>query len=446
MNTSPSTLRRFFTLAVGIVLMLAGASAWAKQLKPTDYALSVTTDRAEPYYHRGETVTFTIKLTYKGETMKDANVKWRISKDGVEPPLQDGVVSMAEGFATVSGKLDEPGFLQCRADFVAPGESVPTARAAAAIDQLEIKPSMPVPDDFDAYWAGEKKKLADVPLNVRMTPVKSPFPGVECFDVQADGLGGPLSAYMARPAGAKPGTLPAIVLCHGAGVANSRLSVAAQWAKDGFIAIDFNAHGLPNGQPPAYYGDLYKGELKQYYLKNPESREGIFFHELFLRLQRAMDVVTAQPEWGQKILVANGRSQGGGQAIAAAGLDPRVTFFAAQIPAMCDHTGVMAGRINGWPKIVPMDNGKPDEKALQVARYFDGVNFATRTKAGAFFTVGFIDVSCPPGSVYAAYNAIRGKKAIVDNFRTGHISTPEGDDAVRTAILAYIKSAQAAAN
>ena len=429
--------------SLAVLGLLPVAPLAARQLKPTDYALTVTADRAEPFYHKGETVTFTIGLTCKGEPVKDAKVKWKISKDGLEPPLQEGTGTLESGTFTVSGKLDEPGFLQCRADVSIPGESISTGRAAAAIDQTEIKPSLPPPDDFEAFWAAQKKKLAAVPPNIKLTPVKSPMAGVEVFDVQADSIGKPMSGYLARPAGAAARSLPAMVLCHGAGVASSRLSMAAGWAKDGFLALDFNAHGLPNGQPAEFYAGLYKTELEKYYLKNPESRETIFFLGLFTRLMRAIDVLTSQPEWDGKILVANGRSQGGGQAIAAAGLDPRVTFFAAQIPALCDHTGVMAGRINGWPKLVPMTDGKPDEKSLQAARYFDGVNFAARTKAAAFFTVGFIDVSCPPSSVYAAYNAISGKKDILNNFRTGHVPTPEADAAVKAAILDYLKSAKA---
>lgn len=420
---------------IGFLGLMAGPLQ-AKQLKPTDYAIAVRADRDEPIYHKGEPVTFTVVLTHKGEPVKDAKVKWRISRDGLEPPLQDGVSET--GTFTVTGKLDEPGFLQCRADVSMPGESIPTGRAAAAIDPLEIPPSLPPPDDFEAFWSEQKKKLAAVPLDIKLTPVKSPIEGVEVFDVQAGCIGKPMSGYLARPIGAKPESLPAIVLCHGAGVYTSRLSVAAQWAKDGFIALDFNAHGLPNAQPREFYADLYQGELEKYFLKNPESRENIFFLELFTRLMRAMDVLTVQPEWDGKILVANGRSQGGGQAIAAAGLDPRVTFFAAQIPAMCDHTGVAAGRINGWPKLVPMSDGKPNEKSLQAVRYFDGVNFAARTEADAFFTVGFIDVSCPPTGVYAAYNAIRGEKKIENYFNSGHIATPEADAAVRDAVLAHV--------
>lgn len=151
------------------------------------------------------------------------------------------------------------------------------------------------------------------------------------------------------------------------------------------------------------------------------------------------DVLTSQPEWDGNELVAEGRSQGGGQAIAAAGLDPRVTFFAAQIPAMCDHTGMVVGRISGWPRLVSVTGGKPDEKSLQAARYFDAVNFARLTKAGAFFTVGFIDVVCQPTSVYAAYNAVAGAKEIADHFHTGHIATPEADAATKAAILAHVR-------
>ncbi len=151
------------------------------------------------------------------------------------------------------------------------------------------------------------------------------------------------------------------------------------------------------------------------------------------------DVLTSQPEWDGNELVAEGRSQGGGQAIAAAGLDPRVTFFAAQIPAMCDHTGMVVGRISGWPRLVSVTGGKPDEKSLQAARYFDAVNFARLTKAGAFFTVGFIDVVCQPTSVYAAYNAVAGAKEIADHFHTGHIVKPEADAATKAAILAHVR-------
>lgn len=103
---------------------------------------------------------------------------------------------------------------------------------------------------------------------------------------------------------------------------------------------------------------------------------------------------------------------------------------------------MVVGRNSGWPRHVPVVNGKPDEKSLQAARSFDAVNFARPTKAGAFFTVGFIDVTCPPTSGYAAYNAVTGEKEMVHSFRTGHIATPEGDAAAKAAILAHVRSSK----
>jgi len=433
-------------MTVAAVCVLLNPAFSAEPVKSNDYTFKVMPDRAEPLYRKGEEVSFTISLTKGKEPGSGVPIRWKISKDGVEPPLREGVATLdAKGTAVVTGKLDEPGFLQCRADCVADGARLPSALGGAAVDQCEIKPSLPPPDDFDAFWAAQKKRLAAIPLNLRLTPVKSNIPGVECFDAQADSVEAPLSAYLARPLGAKPKSLPAILTCHGAGVGSSQLNVVTSWAKEGFLALDFNAHGLPNGKPREFYENLYKGELSQYYLKNPDSREKCFFLGLFCRLMRAIEVLASQPEWDGKIIVADGRSQGGGQAIAAAGLDPRVTFFAAQIPALCDHTGLTAGRISGWPKLVPIDaNGKPDENALQASRYFDAVNFAGRTKAGAFFTVGFIDVKCPPTTVYAAYNNVSGPKKIHNHFTTGHVALPEGDALVHAAIMNYLKAAQAA--
>jgi len=129
---------------------------------------------------------------------------------------------------------------------------------------------------------------------------------------------------------------------------------------------------------------------------------------------RAIDFLCSQPEWDGKTVVVFGSSQGGFQSFAAGYLDERVTFIVPGVPAGCDHTGEVVGRINGWPKLVPkLPDGKPDPKVQEVSRYFDNVNFATHTKAkGAQVTVGFIDTTCPPSTVYAAYNAYAGKKDI----------------------------------
>jgi cephalosporin-C deacetylase-like acetyl esterase len=408
----------------------------------TNYLLTVSAGQAGAIYRQGEPVAFGIRLRLGEDPVNDAEVQWTISKDGV-PPIQTGTVKLTNGRGTVTGKLDEPGFLQCRVMYKSPAQTTLSALAGAGIDPLQIKPSQPVPDDFDVFWSAQKRKLAGVPVNPRLKPVTSPEPEVECFDLQADCIGAPVSGYFARPVAAKPKSLPIILTVHGAGVRGSSLKGAAGWAKKSFLALDINAHGLPNGKPARFYTDLANGELKDYRTAGRESRETVYFLGMFLRLVRAMDFLTAQPGWDGRTLVVHGSSQGGAQSIVAAGLDARVTFFAAGVPAMCDHTGATVGRISGWPKLVPGDpGGKPDAKVLEVARYYDAVNFATRTKAAGILTVGFIDTTCPPTSVYAAYNALKGGKEIFNDPPSKHAVSVQAGEAMRTAILKHVEAMQ----
>ncbi len=88
-----------------------------------------------------------------------------------------------------------------------------------------------------------------------LTSVPSTVAGIESFDVQIPCVPPrPVSGYFARPAGAGPKSLPAILLVHGAGVGSSSLGGAVSAAKRfSALAMDINAHGIPNGKPEAFY-------------------------------------------------------------------------------------------------------------------------------------------------------------------------------------------------
>jgi cephalosporin-C deacetylase-like acetyl esterase len=400
-------------------------------------ALKAATDRPDALYKTGETVTFTITVTQDGKPMADGKVTGVLSKDGVQPqPPQ--TLNVKAGKATIIGKLDEPGFLLLRAS-----SGKASTLAAAGYDPLQLKPSMPVPDDFDAFWAAQKAALAKVPMKSTLTPVTAAAKNVDAFDVQVECLGKPVSGYLGRPKNAKPKSLPAILHVHGAGVRSSGLA-SVSWAANegGMLSLDINAHGIPNGQPKAFYDALSNGELKGYPQFGNKDREQCYFKGMFLRLIRAIDFLAAQPEWDGKTLIVYGSSQGGFQAFAAAGLDERVTFICAGVPAGCDHTGSQANRISGWPKIVPNDaEGKPDAAALQASRYFDCVNFVAKAKCkGAAVTVGFIDTTCPPTSVYAAYNALTMPKSIHTDVLAGHTNTPAASKFMQEAALKHVRA------
>jgi len=425
--------------AVGLGYALWLALAWCLPAAEPGYKLSVVTDPPDAIYTVGQTAKFLVTLKKGDQPVTEADLICTLDKDGM-PPVTPKKLTLDDGTATIEGTLGEPGFLRCRVTCAGPDKQVLTATAGAAFDPLKIPPSLPVPDDFDACWTPQKARLAAVPMEPKLTPVKSPVEGIECFDTEIPCVPPrPVSGYFARPAGAAPQSLPAILLVHGAGVRSSSLGGAAGSAKRfNALAMDINAHGIANGKPEAFYQELAAGALKDYRTAGREDREQCYFLGMFLRLVRAMEFLTSQPHWDGKVLIVKGSSQGGGQAIAAAGLDPRVTFISAGVPAICDHTGKAAGRINGWPKLVPETDGQPAPKVLQVARYFDSMNFATRAKAEAIFSVGFIDGTCAPPSVYAAYNNLPGQKQIVNEPLMGHAVSPNLERATEAAILQHL--------
>lgn len=412
------------------------AAVWSVQAEEAS-VLTVTGDRTDGLYKKGETANFVIRLEQGGKSLEGREATWTILKNGLSV-VAGGTVPLQNGTATVSAKLDEAGFLLCEATVPAEGKPL-KGLGGAAFDPLEIKPSKEIPKDFDAFWKEQLGLLSAVPKNFKLTPVPSPTSGVETFDLQADAVGRPVSGYFAKPAGAQKGSLPAILTLHGAGVRSARLDGAVAWAGRGLLALDINAHGLPNGKPDEYYKELADGELKDYRARGRTKREQVYFLGMFQRVIRALDFLTSQPEWDGRTLIVSGTSQGGAQALAGAALDSRVTFFVAGVPAMCDHTGRLAGRDPGWPKFIPADESE-GSAVYDVAGYYDMVNFASRIKAPGFLTVGFVDTTCPPATVYAAYNRLSGEKKIYDDLGAGHINTPEAQRLMQKAVLDHVAS------
>ncbi len=428
MNPATKTSLFLCSLTLGFSDLVYGATS-SDGKTAAEYVVSVFPDRPEAVYHQGETVTFNIELQHNKAPITET-VDWVITKDEVSLGKKGTLTLTADGKAAVTGTLAEPGILHCTVTFKN-GKTAFTAIAGAAIDPEQIKPSLPVPADFDAFWAEKKKLLAAAPANFKLTPVPPPptRKGAETFEFYADTIGDPVigtlsapaTGYYSRPTGAKPKSLPAILMLPGAGVRSANLDSAAGWAAAGLLYLDLNIHGTPNGKTAAEYAALDTGVLKNYRKAGMESRDSYYFLGAYYRVLRAIAFLTAQPEWDGRTLIMAGVSQGGGLALVAAGLEPRTTLVIAYVPGLADRSGTLAGRIAGWPRVVPVGaDGKSEPKILEELRYFDSANFATRIKAPAHLEVGFLDVICPSTCGYVAYNNIPGKKTIKNHPDRGH--------------------------
>ena len=285
------------------------------------------------------------------------------------------------------------------------------------MDPEKFKPGTNRPKDFDQYWKSEKKALREVPLDAKTVSVKEAGKGYNCFDIEINCSGDkPVRGYFAKPESAKPKSLPIVLYVHAAGVkgswCRSEPENALRYAKmgKGVICFDLNAHGMLNGQPEEYYANLENSVLKEYYFQGMESRNDFYFRGMYLRLIRTLDFLASQPEWDGKRILVIGESQGGGQALVAAGLDKRVTAVVATVPAMCDWGGTLVGRKGGWPQ--PFEKGGSSEKLMSTLPYFDAANILKGSKATILTEIGLIDNTCPSTSVYAAVNQAKGKKII----------------------------------
>jgi cephalosporin-C deacetylase len=118
-----------------------------------------------------------------------------------------------------------------------------------------------------------------------------------------------------------------------------------------------------------------------------------------------------------------GGSQGGAITLMVAGLVPDLVAALPDVPFLCDYRRAIDMAAN--------DPYREIERYLKVHRnhvdqvfttlsYFDGLNFATRAGAPALFSVGLLDVTCPPSTVFAAYNHYAGPKSIEVYEFNGH--------------------------
>lgn len=404
-------VRRFLFIS----LVMLCTCAWV-QAAPD---IVISTDRPEAVYAVGDTAVFWVEVTDGGKPLDQVELKGQLSSDGFRH-AEDAAIEMVEGKGKVAGTLDKPGLLWIRVTLKQTGTGYSRKEMGAAFSPQMIEPSLPKPDDFDAFWQSQKDRIDAIPMGAVLKQIDSPEHGVELYTIEMNNINDTkIYGYLSKPAG--DGPFPVYFQPQWAGVYSLDPGWTLWIAKMGYMTLNINAHAIENGKPKAYYDELNNGKLSGYPHQGRDSRETSYFLRMYLSCYRATEYLASRPEWDKKHFVVSGGSQGGGQTLVTAGLSPHVTAFAADVPALCDLTGNAVGRIDGWPQMVGLDtSGKPYPKQQETARYFDAVNFVRHVKVPAIIGTGFADLVCPSSSVYAAFNVLKGPKALVVDPRTGH--------------------------
>jgi cephalosporin-C deacetylase-like acetyl esterase len=223
----------------------------------------------------------------------------------------------------------------------------------------------------------------------------------------------------------KEGKYPALLKVPGAGVRAYTGDVAT--AEKGIITLEVGIHGVPVTMDPSVYVDLNNSGLNGYWNYNMDNKDRYYYKRVYLGCVRANDFLVSLPQFDGVNLGVSGGSQGGALSIVTAALDTRVKFLAAFYPALSDVTGYLRSRAGGWPHMfdktnLPFNNLK---EKIETMKYYDVVNFARTLKIPGYYSWGYNDETCPPTSMYAAYNVITAPKELNLYLETGHWTYPE---------------------
>lgn len=82
---------------------------------------------------------------------------------------------------------------------------------------------------------------------------------------------------------------------------------------------------------------------------------------------------------------------------------------------------------------------KNKKDKIETTGYYDVVNFARRVKVPGQYSWGFNDETCPPTSMYAAYDTITAPKSLFLALDTGHWTYPEQRDMMNEWLLKQLK-------
>jgi len=407
----------------------------------------VSTDRADWRYEPGQPVRFRIVAVQDGHPLSGIKVAYRIGPEMIAPKIDQTATLAAGGLTVEGGTMNEPGFLRCIATVERNGKTY-RGLATAAFQPEAIKPTQQDPADFDQFWAAGKAALAKLPIDAKVTPLPEyGNASADCHHVnlQNAGMGSAPSRFYGILCEPKaPGKYPALLSVPGAGVRPYR--GLAEMAARGVITLQVGIHGIPVTLDQSVYDSLGSGALAGYNTFGLDNRERYYYRRVYLGCVRANDFLTSHPKWDGVHLAVTGGSQGGALSIVTAALDPRVQGLAAYYPALSDVTGYLQNRAGGWPHMFraadgPLSHRSPDK--IETSRYYDVVNFARRVKVPGLYSWGFNDETCPPTSMYSAYNVIPGRKKLLLALETGHNNIPEQVAEVQAWLQAFLQTASA---
>jgi cephalosporin-C deacetylase len=274
------------------------------------------------------------------------------------------------------------------------------------------------PDDFDDFWSRTIELTRDHDIAVSTTPIETDLSTIEVHDLTFAGFGGhPIRSWLRLPRH-RTGQLPAVVEFHGYAGGRGAPIDDLLWSSAGYAHLVMDVRGCVT--------------------RGIEHRDGYFYRRVYADAVRAVDAVRALDFVAADRVAVIGNSQGAGIALAVAGLVPEVCAAHFQAPFLSDirqATRLVCtapySEITGYLAV----HRDMAEQVFGTLAYFDGIAFARRADAPAWFSTGLLDDVVPSVAVFGAFHEYRGPKQIQVWQHNGHEAG--GADDLATALAAF---------
>lgn len=288
------------------------------------------------------------------------------------------------------------------------------------LEQLQTyRPKVAEPGDFDTFWRDTITQAGRHDLNLRLEQIDGRASLHDTWDVTFAGYGGhDIKGWLHAPAGHDE-NLPLVVVYHGYSGGRG-MPFPWPWVSAGYAQLTLDTRGQgwnsasifdATPDPESSHGQNIPGVMTKGIL-DPED---YYYRRVYVDAVRLLEVATQLPQIDQSKIYLTGASQGGGLTIAAAALAPLVGIEIAgalpDVPFLC-HFRRGSEIVDSFPYKELGDHFKARpheiEQGFRTLSYFDGVNLAKRASCPTLWSVALMDATCPPSTVYAAFNAWGG--------------------------------------
>lgn len=285
-----------------------------------------------------------------------------------------------------------------------------------SLDELRTyRPARNEPADFDAFWDATLSEASEFPLEPRFEPYDCGLSLIETFDVTFGGYAAqPIKGWLLLPKH-RQGPLPCIVEYIGYGGGRGQPLDWLLWSTAGYAHFVMDTRGQgsswrpgdtpdpePEGSNPHFPGFMTRGVL------NPRT---YYYRRVITDAVRAVKAARSHPAIDPNRVAVTGVSQGGGITLAVSGLVKDLAAAMPDVPFLCGYRRATEitdkDPYHEIARFCKVHRDKVDRVFDNLA-YFDGISFASRANAPALFSTALMDETCPPSTVFAAFNYYAG--------------------------------------